>query len=101
MAHGLDGVTDIMVITDLVMRGGTLRERLMPLFLSGLGIPSPWAVRAAARGVKIASFYQWGVSVGVIPVGDSRWLGWSGAMPGSRALGLLLESDVEKPSCLV
>jgi hypothetical protein len=41
---------------------------------------------------------------GASVVVGGRWLGWPGGCsttPGSRALSLLLEGDMEKPPCLV
>jgi hypothetical protein len=41
MASGLDGVTNIMVIANLVMRWWTLRGKLVSSFLLGLGALGP------------------------------------------------------------
>jgi hypothetical protein len=104
MTPGLDGVPDVTVIANLVVHGRVPRGRLAPLLLSRLGAPSPWTARAAIRGVTTASAHRLGVCAGVIPVGGGRRLGRPGersAMSRSRTLGLLLESNVEKPLHLV
>ena len=71
----LDGVMDVMVITDLVVHGGTPRGKVAPLLLPRLGAPSPWLVEAVARGVTAASPHRRGMSVGVVPIGGGHRLG--------------------------
>ena len=76
MAPGLDGVMDIVVITDLVACGWMPRGTLVPLLLSGLGAPGPRVVGADARGVTTASGHRWGMRIGAIPIGCGHGLGW-------------------------
>jgi hypothetical protein len=76
MASGLDGVTNIMVIANLVMRWWTLRGKLVSSFLPGLGALGPWMVKATAKGIITASTHQWGVCVGAVPVDGG--VGWDG-----------------------
>jgi hypothetical protein len=80
VAPGLDGVTDVVVVTDLVVHGGTPRRKVAPLLLPGLGAPSLWLVRAVARRVTATFHYLWGVSVGAVPIRSSRHVG----QPGER-----------------
>jgi hypothetical protein len=104
VAPSLDGVVDIAVIADLVAREETPKGRLVPSLLLGHGAPGLRAVGATARKVTTASGHRRGMHVGVIPIGDGRWLGWPGrcgTMSGSRALSLLLEGNTKKPPCLV
>ena len=55
MAPGLDGVTDIAVIADPVAHVVTLRSKVMPSLLPGLGTLSPWPIGAIVGGVATAS----------------------------------------------
>jgi hypothetical protein len=98
MVPSLNGVTNIAVITDSVVHGGTLRGKLTPLLLLGPSAPGPWVVGATAGRVTTTPAHRWGMSFGVILVGSGRCLGWSGehnTMPRSRALGLMLERHGE------
>jgi hypothetical protein len=55
MVSGLDGVTNVTVIADLLARGGTLRRKVASLLLLRFGTPSPSPVRGVAGGVTAAS----------------------------------------------
>jgi hypothetical protein len=72
VAPGLNGVVNVMVVTDLVTRGGTPRRKVMPLLLLRLGALGPWPVRAVARSVIAASPCLWGVGVRVVPIESGR-----------------------------
>jgi hypothetical protein len=51
MAHGFNGVADIVVIADLVARGEMLRRKVTHTLLPRLGALGPWPVRAIIGGV--------------------------------------------------
>jgi len=88
VAPGLNGVADVAVIADLVARGGTPRRKVTPSLLPGLGTLSLRPVGAVVGGVTTASPCLWGTSIGEVPIGSSRHLGWlgeHGAAPGYRA----------------
>jgi hypothetical protein len=68
MASSLDGVTDVMVIIDLVACGGTLRRKVMPSLLPRLGASSLWPVEVVARGVTACPRRLRGVSIGAPPL---------------------------------
>ena len=58
VAPGLDGIADVAVVADMVVRGGTPRGKLAPSLLTGLGTPGPWTAGATTRGVA-AAFAHW------------------------------------------
>ena len=104
MAPGLDGVIDIAVIADPLAHGGTPGRKVPPSLLLRLGALGSWPIGVVAKGVTAASLYLWGVSIGAVPVGSSHHLGCPrehDAAPGCRALGLLLEGNVEEPLRLI
>ena len=76
VAPGLDGVADVAVIADPVVRGGTPRRKVAPSLLPGLGTLSLRPVGAVVGGVATASPCLWGMSIGVVPVGGGHHLGW-------------------------
>jgi hypothetical protein len=76
VASGLDGVTNITVIANLVMRWWTLRGKLVSSLLPGLGALGPWMVKSTAERIIAASTHQWGVCVGAVPVDGG--VGWDG-----------------------
>jgi hypothetical protein len=78
VASGLDGVTDVAVVADPMAHGGTPRRKVVPSLLSRLGALGPWPIKTVARDVDAASSHLWGVSVGAVPVGSGRHLGWLG-----------------------
>jgi hypothetical protein len=51
MVPGLNGVMDIVVITDLMACGGTTRRKVALLLLPRLGTPGPRSVKDVAEGV--------------------------------------------------
>lgn len=50
IASHLDGVAHIMVVIDLVVHGCTVRGKIAPSLLPGLGTPSTRVVGAIAEG---------------------------------------------------
>ena len=64
---GLDGVTDVAVIVDLVVHGGRPRRKVVPSLLPRLGTLGPWPVGAVAKGITIAPHRMWGVSIKMPP----------------------------------
>jgi hypothetical protein len=54
MVPSFDGVTNIVIVTDPMMRGGTPRRKVTPSLLLRLGAPGSWPVRAVAKGVTAA-----------------------------------------------
>jgi hypothetical protein len=77
VASGLDGVTDVAVVADPMARGGP-RRKVVPSLLSRLGALGSWPIKTVGRDVDAASSHLWGVSVGAVPVGSGRHLGWMG-----------------------
>jgi hypothetical protein len=69
MALGLDDVTDVMVIANLVPCRGTLRRKVTPLLLLRHGTLGPRPDRAVAGGVTAAPGHLCGVSIEAPP----RW----------------------------
>jgi hypothetical protein len=63
MASSLDGVTDVMVIVDLVACGGTSRRKVVPSLLPRLGTPGPRPAGAVIGGIAAASCRLWGMSI--------------------------------------
>jgi hypothetical protein len=55
VVSGLDGVTNVAAIADLLVRGGTLRRKVASSLLLRFGTLSPWPVRGVAGGVTAAS----------------------------------------------
>ena len=74
VASGLDGVTNVAVVVDPVVRGGTPRRKVMPSLLLRLGAPGLWLVRAIVGGVTAAFSCWWGMSIGAVPVGGGHRL---------------------------
>jgi hypothetical protein len=55
VVSGLDGVKDVVVVIDPVVRGRMSRRKVTPSLLSRLGALSLRLVKAVARGVTAAS----------------------------------------------
>jgi hypothetical protein len=95
----LDGVMDVVVVTNSVPHGGgTLGRKVMPSLLPRLGAIGPQPVRAIARGVTTAPHRLPSVSVGMPPVGSGHYLGQSGERSAAlrgQTLGLLHEGNAE------
>jgi hypothetical protein len=93
-----------MIVVDLVAHGQTVRGKLMPSLLSGLGVPSPWVVGAVTRGAVAVSSHQRGTQVRAVPVDGGHCLGWprrGSAALGGQALGSLLKGDAKEMPCLM
>jgi hypothetical protein len=78
MASGLDGVMDVVVVTDLVACGETSRRKVASLLLPRLSAPGSQSVRAVAKGVVVASHHLQGMGIEAPSVGSGRCLGWLG-----------------------
>jgi hypothetical protein len=98
VALGLDGVTNITVVTNLVPCGGTPRRKITPLLLQRLATSGPRQVEAIAGGVVVAPRCLRGVSIGAPPIGIGRRPGRPGEHGTERlTLGLLLKGDTKEP----
>jgi hypothetical protein len=54
MASGFNGVTNVVIVADMVARGGTPRRKVATLLLPRLGASGLRPVRAIAGGVATA-----------------------------------------------
>ena len=104
MASILDGVMEITVVADPVVRMRTSRRKVMLLLLPRLGTLGPWPVRAIDGGVSAAFSCRWGMSISAVPVGIGHNLGRpreNDTALGGQTLSVLLEGDVEERLRLV
>jgi hypothetical protein len=101
VASGLDGVTHIVVITDMVARGWMMRGKLSPLLLPVLGSLGPQTIRDVARGVNAASSHRCGVRIKAdLSMAAIGWDGLEGAAWRREAELLACYSRVMQRSCL-
>lgn len=75
MVPSLDGVMHVMVVIEPVLHVHTVRRKLMPSPLLGLGTPSPPAMLAIARGIIVVAPRQWVMRIRVVPIDYGQWLG--------------------------
>jgi hypothetical protein len=103
VAPGLDGVVDVTVIADPMVREDT-EEKGHAFTPTEAWRPGSMADRRYCRKCHRCSLCLWGMSIGAVPIKRGHHLGWPGEHDvalGCRALGLLIESDAEEPLRLV